>query len=249
MTSLFRRSQHGRLTAPVPLISTGSTCAMRGCSNETAQPCAYRDHRGRSCQTAFCPTHSVAYAGRSYCRRHAGTVQACAGPVTGLNGLPDVDDRAPSLVNWVARDLDKNIRILLTDATRSGESVVVEDTVRFVRVHTRNAHWERSWRIVAHTGLILKVTVLVAEDNDALVYVRVGTETVATAVPPWIVRPADGDGVAVAINISQRERFYRLLEENISAAVTRFRTREDGLSRASNRSETTTPGPRRGDAE
>jgi len=52
-------------------------------------------------------------------------------------------------------------------------------------------------------------------------------EMVADGVPPWIARRSQGVEVEAAIDISQRQIFYQLLEENISAAVIRFRARED----------------------
>jgi hypothetical protein len=225
MTTVFQPSPQG--TGNGTLTSTGHPCSIRGCSNVNAQGCAYRDRRGRKCSAAFCPAHSVAFSGVSYCRRHAGTVQAIGELSKDPNGFPDLNDRAPSLVNWVARDLDESIRRLLGRTARSGESVIVDESVRLAHDPARKARWERSWRIVEHTGLVLKVTVHVSEDDDALVHVRVGTEMVADGVPPWIARRREGQEVEAAIDVSQRQLFYRFLEENISAAVLRFRSRGD----------------------
>ena len=206
--------------APMP-------CSLRGCTNQNAQLCAYLDRRGRACTAAFCPAHSVSFSGTTYCRRHAGTVQAIGELAKDPNGFPDLNDRAPSLVNWIARDLDEAIRRLLGRAARGGESVIVDESVRLAHDPARKARWERSWRIVEHTGLVLKVTVHVSEDNDSLVHVRVGTEMVADGVPPWIARRREGQEVEAAIDISQRNLFYQFLEENISSAVIRFRARGD----------------------
>src|ERR1035438_7348573 len=203
-------------------VSVLRPCSLRGCTHTDAQLCAYRDRRGRQCPAAFCPTHSVAFSGITYCRRHAGTVQAIGELSKDPNGFPDLNDRAPSLVSWIARDLDQSIRRLLGRAARSGESVIVDESVRLAHDPARKARWERSWRIVEHTGLILKVTVHVSEDNDSLVHVRVGTEMVADGVPPWIARRREGQEVEAAIDVSQRQLFYRFLEENISSAVLRF---------------------------
>ena len=78
--------------------------------------------------------------------------------------------------------------------SRSGESVIVDESVRLAHDPARKARWERSWRIVEHTGLVLKVTVHVCEDNDSLVHVRVGTEMVADGVPPVDRPPSRGPG-------------------------------------------------------
>jgi hypothetical protein len=50
---------------------------------------------------------------------------------------------------------------------------------------------------------------------------------VADGVPPWIARRREGQEVEAAIDVSQRQLFYRFLEENISGAVIRFRARGD----------------------
>ncbi len=146
------------------------------------------------------------------------------------SGLPDLSDRGPGLINWIARDLDKDIRTLLARTVRPGESVIVDDTVRLKHDHWRQSRWERSWRIVEHTGPVLAVTVQMAADNKSRIHVRVGAEMVADSVPPWIARRSQGVEVEAAIDISQRQLFYQMLEDNISAAIVRFRAREDSVA-------------------
>ncbi len=226
-TTLFhRRPRAPGLAGPVSIVA----CTMRGCHNRTAQLCAYRDRRDRSCVAAICPAHSITLGGIAYCRRHAGTVQAIGELARDQSGHPDVDDRAPSLVDWIARDIDKDIRTLLARTARPGESVLADGAVRLAHDFHRKARWERSWRLIEHTGPILNVTLHVAEDDDALVHIRVGTETVADGVPPWIARRREGQDVEAAIDISQRRLFYRYLEETISEAVARFRDRSDRIA-------------------
>jgi hypothetical protein len=228
VSNLLRRGkQVDLITTEAP---TTTPCSMRRCTSTNAKPCAYRDRRERSCPTAFCTAHSVSVGGATYCRRHAGTVQAIGELAKHPGGLPDLTDRAPALINWIARDLDKNIRTLLARTVRPGESVIVDDTVRLKHDHWRQARWERSWRIVEHTGPVLAVTVHMAEDDESRVHVRVGAEMVADSVPPWIARRSQGVEVEAAIDISQRQLFYQMLEDNISAAIVRFRAREDSVA-------------------
>ncbi|HEY6471200.1 MAG TPA: hypothetical protein VI434_15715 [Candidatus Dormibacteraeota bacterium] len=228
VSNLFRRGKQEDVAATV--AATATACSMRRCTNMTAQPCAYRDRRERSCPTAFCAAHSVSVGGATYCRRHAGTVQAIGELAKNPSGLPDLLDRGPGLINWIARDLDKDIRTLLARTVRPGESVIVDDAVRLKHDHWRQARWERSWRIVEHTGPVLAVTVHMSEDDESRVHVRVGAEMVADSVPPWIARRSQGVEVEAAIDISQRQLFYQMLEENISAAIIRFRAREDSVA-------------------
>lgn len=214
---------------PPPRAASGIACTMHGCANNTAQLCAYRDRRERSCSATICPAHGVSLGGNVYCRRHAGTVQAIGELAHDPSGHPDVDDRAPSLVDWVGRDLDRDIRTLLARAARPGESVIADNSARLAHDFRRNPRWERSWRLVEHTGPILNVTLHVAVDDASLIHVRVGTETVADGVPPWIARRREGQDVEAAIDISQRRLFYRYLEETITEAVERFRDRSDRI--------------------
>jgi hypothetical protein len=226
MSSLFRRRRQ-EPGSRSKSVSTGITCGAPGCSNDTALPCAYRDRRGRMCPTAFCPDHGATLYGVTYCRRHAGTVQAIGELAADPNGRPDIDDRTPSLVNWISRDLDQQIRALLAAAAREGESVVVDESVRLTRDSKRNLRWERSWRLVESTGLVLKITVNVSEEDDALVRINVGSEMVADGIPPWIARRRMGEEVDVAIDVAQRKLFYRYLEESIATAVAQFRVGGD----------------------
>jgi hypothetical protein len=236
MTQLFRRNRPdddaqtppaAPAAAPALTASTGILCKLAGCTNDTAQPCAYRDGRGRACAAAYCPEHGVSSEGKFYCRRHAGVLRAIGAQLTPQGGLPDVDNRAPSLVSWIARDLDETVRKLLTGVAGPGESVIADETVHVARDFNRKARWEQSWRLVDHTGLILKVTIQVFEENDSLVRVHVGSGVIADGVPPWIVRrTADSD---VATDLEQRQRFYKWLDESIFLAVDRFRTERQRL--------------------
>jgi hypothetical protein len=155
----------------------------------------------------------------TYCRRHAGTVQAIDTPSGHANDVADVDDRAPSLVNWIANDLDTDVRKLLAEAAQPGENVLTDGFVQLIRDKVRRARWERSWRIVDHTGLVLKVVIYTDEGDDSLVHVRVGDRLVAEGVPPWIAARQDGEESTPALEISRRQHFYTSLEESIDGAV------------------------------
>jgi hypothetical protein len=230
LTGILHRAVQGGTDARAQAAALPMPCSMRRCTREDARPCAYHDRRQQSCPTAFCPAHSVSVGGVTYCRRHAGTMQAIGELAKNPSALPDVADRGPALINYIARDLDKAIRTLLARTARPGESLIVDDAVRLAHDHQRHARWERSWRIVEHTGPVLAVTLALLEDEQSRVYVRVGAQMVADSIPPWIARRSQGVEVEAAIDISQRQMFYQLLEENISAAVIRFRAREENVA-------------------
>jgi hypothetical protein len=215
MSAFRRKASEPAVSVP----NTGIACSVRGCSDENAQPCAYRDRRGRTCRTASCQSHGIAVNGTRYCRRHAGTLQALdttsGRPIT----VPDVSDRAASLVNWIARDLHASIRSSLATAARPGETVVADDYVHLVRDQTREARWERGWRIVDHTGLVLKVTLFVNDSDDSVVYIRLGEVIIASGTPPWIANRSQGVAPETSIDVAQRQTFYESIETAIAAAL------------------------------
>jgi hypothetical protein len=232
MTSFFRRRRQEQSGPPPPAPPpTGVTCSVPGCRNDDALTCEYRDRRGRICDVAFCAHHGDVIQGAPYCRRHASTVRAIGPLASDPNGRPDLNDRTPSLVNWISRELDEHIRTQLEAAAGEGETVVADEVVHLSRDQNRNLRWERSWRLVEHTGLVLRVSINVSEENDSLVRINVGSEMVADGIPPWIARRRMGDDVDVSIDVAQRQLFYRYLEDSIARAVAEFRGSESGQRR------------------
>jgi len=226
MSSLFRRRRPEPPAPPPPPQEpepTGIDCSVPGCPNGNALTCEYRDRRGHACPVSFCADHGVVIEGVAYCRRHASTVRAIGPLATDASGRPDLNDRTPSLVNWISRELDGFIRAQLETAAREGESVVSDDAVHLSRDQNRNLRWERSWRLVDHTGLVLKVSVNMSEDNDTLVRINVGNDMVADGIPPWIARRRMGEGVDDAIDVAQRQLFSQYMQQRIAKAVAEFR--------------------------
>ena len=133
--------------------------------------------------------------------------------------VPDLSDRAASLVNWIARDLDVSIRASLTHAARVGETVLADEYVHLVRDQTREARWERGWRIVDHTGLVLKVTLFVNDSDDSVVFIRLGEVIIASGTPPWIANRGQGFTPEASIDVAQRQTFYDSIETAIAAAL------------------------------
>jgi hypothetical protein len=217
MIAAFQRKKHAQPVASVP--PTGIPCSSRGCTDDNAQPCAYRDRRGRTCRTSSCRSHGVMVAGTQYCRRHAGTMQALGVTAGRAVTIPDVNDRAPSLVNWMARDLDASLRTLLANAAGDGESIVADEHVQLVRDHTREARWERGWRLVDHTGLVLKVTLFVNDDDDSVVNIRLGEVIIASGTPPWIANRSQDAVHDTTIDVAQRHAFYRSIETLVADAL------------------------------
>ena len=68
-------------------------------------------------------------------------------------------------------------------------------TLIFVGIGRQRA-WERAWRLDSHVGIALRVSIVVEENDDTMITVKVGANTVEQLVPPWIQHRIRGDVVA-----------------------------------------------------
>ena len=216
--------------ARFPVTEGDLPCRARGCANHNGVLCHYIDRRGRRCDTAWCPNHWATVGGIVYCRRHAGTI-AAIGYFDHPAGMPDVDNRAPSLVNWVARDLDAFVAATLVQVATQGETFVREPVVSTHADRAGGRRYERGWKLVDHTGLRLVVAVFVHESEDTTIRVRVGSAVVAEGVPPWVERHRRGIEVSDETDRSQRALFYAFLQKHIVAAVRTNRALDQDLRR------------------
>jgi hypothetical protein len=193
-------------------------CSERDCTATTGERCGYVDRRSRACDTAWCPDHQSIVGGVVYCRRHAGVVRVLAG---GEGSMPDLENRAPSLVNWVSRDLEAVIQEIVNGyRAELGTDRLIADPVHLNFVGPERLRiWERSWKLVDHTGWGLRVGLEVDEDRDTEVAVRVGRNIVARMTPPWIAARRRGEQVAPEVDAAQRREFYGSLTETLSRAI------------------------------
>ncbi len=200
----------------------GHPCTQGGCTATDGIPCAYVDRRGRECRTAWCPEHRVTIEDRVYCRRHAGVVSALPSLDSSLAvSLPDLDNRAPSLVGWVSRQIDGDVwRLLLKELSsgRGGQLVADPVTLIFVGIGRQRA-WERAWRLDSHIGIALRVSIVVEELDDTMVTVKVGGNTVEQLVPPWIQHRVKGETVPPDEDRREREDFYQRVLDSIERGL------------------------------
>jgi hypothetical protein len=168
---------------------------------------------------AFCPDHWFMVGERVYCRRHASTIVAL-GSNTEAGAMPDLEDRGPSLVNFVANQLGPEVEALLRASARQTETVQSDGEVVVLLDHQRRRRWERNWKLLESTGMSLKVSLSVTEGGDqALLEVRVDSTVVASGVPPWIARRRARLSVDSQADADQRELFQRFLVKQITEAV------------------------------
>ena len=203
---------------PRPVVGT-LPCSERDCPNHTGEPCGYVDRRSRACGTAWCPDHQSIVGGMVYCRRHAGVVGALSGAEQAV--MPDLENRAPSLVNWVGRDVEQVIRDLVSGyGDRLHTDRLVADPVHLVFLGPERARvWERSWKLVDHTGWSLRVALEVDEVRDTEVAVRVGRNVVARMTPPWIEARQRGESLSPEDDAGNRAEFYRGIATRVSSAI------------------------------
>lgn len=138
--------------------------------------------------------------------------------------LPELDNRVPSLVYWVGRDLDSDVPVILATLVNQveGESLVVEPVALVSGGgRTSERRWERNWKVLSHTGITQKVTLQVVEGAPTDVVLRVGQVVVAREKPPWIAAREAGVQLDPEEDALQRRAFYRRLHDAITAALSR----------------------------
>lgn len=194
-------------------------CSERDCAHHTGEPCGYVDRRSRTCGTAWCPDHQSIVGGVVYCRRHAGVVRALQGQEQAI--MPDLENRAPSLVNWVGHDVEQVIQDIVTGyRAQLGTDRLIADPVHMVFLGPERARvWERSWKLVDHTGWSLRVALEVDELRDTVVAVRVGRNVVARMTPPWIDARMRGEVVPPDLDAQHRADFYRGIASAVAQAI------------------------------
>ena len=161
-----------------------------------------------------------------YCRRHASTITAL-GEDADPASFPELDNRGPSLVDWMADALNDTVVEMLQSTARESETVKTEEEVTLVFDAYRRRRWERSWKLIENTGVSFKVSLQVAADaDDALIDARVGTYVVARGVPPWVTRRRNGVEVTTQVDTEQRELFRKFFLDHIATEMIQQRADE-----------------------
>jgi hypothetical protein len=206
-----------RPSKAAPSRPTRDRCTESSCGSRDALRCGYVDRRGRRCDAAWCLRHRDGALDGAFCRRHASTLSALGG-VELAAGLPDLDNRAPSLVGWIGREVDQPVRAaLLRQATNASRLIV--DPVHFTARSAQERRWHRRWRLVDHTGVLRGVAIEVDEGDDARVITRVDSRLIGERVPPWIERRRLGLEVSAERDAEERRLFREALIRSIELVV------------------------------
>jgi hypothetical protein len=208
---------------PAPALGRVSLgCSAPACVSHDAARCSYVDRRQRQCETAWCSEHQQLVFSAAYCRRHAGIITAL-GPDFATFPLPDLENRAPSLANWIGRDIDSAIRDLL-QTHFPGHDMSVTSVVN--GGGTRERTWGRAWKLISATGVDLSINVTVPEADDSVVRVIYEGRLLVELTPPWIESRRDGVALDPQADHEARSSFYARILGDLEAAV--LATKADG---------------------
>jgi hypothetical protein len=211
--------RHRKTATGVDVVPIG-TDLCSGCTRHDAVCCSYVDKRGRQCPTSWCPDHSVMVLGVNYCRRHASTITAIEGVET-VAGLPDLNNRAPSLVGWMGKQLEPAIIELLGRVAIANGATLVIEPVSLVRSHGGATRcWAKTWKMVDRTGVLSRVSIEVDEDDDCQVGAWVDRDMVGSGTPPWIEHRLAGEKVDHETDSAERHEFAVAMVRSIQLVVT-----------------------------
>jgi hypothetical protein len=215
-----RRADPAPATAPPAAFAGHERCAADGCRRRDGVQCSYVDKRSRRCPTAWCANHVAEVAGFPYCRRHASTMTAIEGGEV-VAGLPDLDNRAPSLVGWISRDLDAPIREVLARIAQAAGAKLVTDPVRLVITPGGSTRrWAKTWKVLDSTAVLSRVSIEVDEVDDCHVSARVDSELIGRGLPPWIGNRQAGKQLDAVADATERAEFAAAMARSIELVVT-----------------------------
>jgi hypothetical protein len=197
-------------------------CMEPGCARSVSIRCTYTDRRQRECETTWCIRHGAMFNDSAYCRRHARTVAALSNGFYQL-ALPDLDNRAPSLVGWMSEELDAPIRAALRASARSRDAKLVADPVRLTYTSGSASErcWSRAWKLVDHLGVVRQVSIEVGEQSQDVVALRVDNDLIGRSMPPWIERRQSVAALSPDEDTASRNAFNLALARSVQAFLGR----------------------------
>jgi hypothetical protein len=137
-----------------------------------------------------------------------------------VSGLPDVDNRAASLVSWVGDAVSNRIKRILTTVAPE-RTHLASDPVRLQlapkMLERRQRRWVRVWKVSDHTGVVRAVSIEVDEQHPTEICARVDGRSVGFGVPPWIA--LRGLNTPAASDLEQRQAYYSGLVRSVSAGL------------------------------
>jgi hypothetical protein len=198
------------------------------CKREDAAECSYTDRRGKRCGLSWCPDHQKSILGMCYCIRHGNTVSALELWEGGgesrrldtakLAKLPDVKNRAPSLVYWVALAIDSQVREIMAAACGVRSDQVERSAVKSFIGRGQMDHWITTWNPDG-PGRNAAVSVEIGEMRPTEVVINVNGQPVTKGVPPWVTHHENLERVDAETDDRERKDYFAGIVEAISNAL------------------------------
>ena len=191
----------------------GNRCFSLGCKHHPAYRCSYIDRDGMHCMSDWCDEHVVTVDSQPYCRR-------CSGIVSIIGHLPhdqwpSLNNRAPSLVAWVAYDLDDPIQSMLEKAAFGRPNMQISQQA----IGSQASAWSFGWHLSIDGLVAHSIFLEVSEAKDSYFTVIVDGQRVVIAEPPWITRRREGKWVPEYQDQNERQAFYAEISRRIAGAL------------------------------
>jgi hypothetical protein len=208
MRAVWTRNGKGRATA-------GDRCCGDRCLEPPETCCGYVDLWGWRCDVKSCAGHSYEVDGLALCGTHVSLCLAYGGNAGRLDyELDDIFEQTPTLLRWITRGLDADIREMLSP--ENPDEVVMDQEV----VTGKGPTWKASWRSPA-TNLAVRIALGGASDPRIFVCER-EHQLLFFSVPPDIAMAVAAFG-NLDPDIDVREAILDRVREPVAEAAARTR--------------------------
>lgn len=189
-------------------IAEREGCSGGRCTQAPVTFCGFVDQWGWRCDGPCCAGHRYRFSELDLCVSHAALCLSFGGDSPPLEGeLHDPYQQTPSLLHWLTRGLDAEIRSML-DPHHEKKELIHRQYVRAGYL----LEWEAEWR---RPDTELVVSVVIGGHVDPRIVVRHGDEVLLSESPEWLVHHRLGLPTDLELDASLRREAVR----RIGAAV------------------------------
>ncbi len=197
-------------------------CSGVGCrahAREALAACAYIDQWGWRCSEPMCSAHGLTFGDEMFCVRHAGFFLTLGGDEPALDAEhADPFGRRPSLMTWVPRLLDRDVRGMLAAAAHAGVGAPVATTQSVRASGTDAVAWETRWELLGPEPR-LSVALELEGYCDPAIVVRVGGMVVMRELAEWLRYHIHGVGIDAIAEIDLRVEMLARAHMAINATM------------------------------
>jgi len=191
-------------------IAESEGCGGNRCSQITVGHCDYVDLWGWKCDAPFCSGHGVDLVDGSLCLEHAALFYSVGGDEPVLEAeLADVYGQTPSLLRWVSRGIDLDIREMLTPES---EEIPVGFEQRVLATPTSSLRWEAEWW---RDDIDVRVGLVVEDGSGPSFTVMCKFDELYAETPEWLLHHRLG----MSLEDEQEQRMRSECLGRVAAAV------------------------------